>query len=153
MGEDQKHLTHTRHYYGCWGKYIQAASITSLLCDFTLSHGCYNLKVIRLSFQTDIYRCRVITHGSYPRVILKRPEGRNKKGSCCKERAVDSSHPSCTFPVTWLCPPDRAPCPYHSSKTSLLIEHPNSISENVLHEVPEKPRWIMQVNKKHMEVF
>ena len=111
------------------------------------------LKVIVLSFQTDIYQCKIITHGSHPRVKLKRPDGRSKKDCRCKERAVDSSHPSCMFPVTCLRPPDQASCPYHSSRTSLLIQDPNPISEDVLCEAPEKPRWIMQVNKKHMEVF
>ena len=96
MGKEQKHLMRTRHYYCCWGKYIQAASITSLLWDFTLSHGCYH-RAIELSFQTDIYQCKIITHGSYPRVKLERPEGRNKKGCRCKERAVESSHPSRMF--------------------------------------------------------
>lgn len=65
------------------------------------------LKFIMFSFQTDTYQCKIITHGSYPRVKLKRPQGRNKKGFRCKEGAMDSSHPSCTSLVTWLCPPKQ----------------------------------------------
>lgn len=151
MGKEQKHLTHTRLYCYCWGKFIQTASIASLLWDFT-EPWLLQLKVIMLSFQTDIYQCKITTRGSYPRAKLRWPEGR-KKGCRCTERAVDSSHPSSMFLVTWLCPADQAPCPYHSSRASLVIQDPNPISEDVLREAPEKRCWIMQVNKKHMEVF
>lgn len=116
------------------------------LLYFSLSLGCY--KVILLSFKLDVHQCKRMTHGSYPRVKLKRQEGRNQSWCTCKERAVDSSHPRCL--VTWLCPPDCAPCPYRSSRISFLIQIQ---SPRMFCEKLRKASLNHTVNKKHMEVF
>lgn len=109
------------------------------------------LKVILLSFQPDIHQCKIITHGSYVRVKLKRQEGRNQSGCSGKERAVDSSHPRYSFPVTRLCTQDCTPCPYHSSRTSFLIQDQIQ-SPKMSYGKLRKALLNHAVNKKHMEV-
>lgn len=122
------------------------------LLYFSLSHGCYNLKVILLSFQPDLHQRKIITHGSYARVKLKRQEGRKQSGCSCKERAVDSSHPRSSFPVTGLCAADCTPCPYHSSRTCFLIQDQIQ-SPRMSYEKLRKASLNHAVNKKYMEVF